>query len=694
MRAAEARAPRGSLTESLSQQSRPAPAGGGGPHTEPLSQDLAGLARLRGLLAGGDYARARAAAEALLAAAPQSRDALYALAVSQRHLQRMPEALATLARLEQLHPKYTRLFQERGQCYVTLRSPEPAIRAFERAVQLCPALPACWQALQALYRLTGRHADAAGAAAELARLARLPREVVLATVKFADGDLYEAERIVREFLLTHGDHIEAMRLLARIGLELDILDDAELLLESVLALAPDYHAARYDYAVTLLRRHKHVRATEQIARLLALDPGNRIYRTTEAAVAMGLGNYRRALELYQGLLREAPEDPELHLSVAHALKTLGRTPEAVAQYRAAAAARSDYGETYWSLANLKTYRFADEELARMRAAEAAAGTALADRYHLCFAIGKALEDRREYAEAFAFYQRGNALKEGELRYKPEVIETNARLQAEVCSADFFAARSGCGCPSPAPIFIVGLPRSGSTLLEQILASHSQVEGTTELADVPRLVQELQGRRHDDVNPRYPGVLRELGAAELRALGERYLEDTGIYRKSARPFFIDKNPNNFRHLGLIRLMLPNAKIIDARRNAMACCFSNYKQLFAVGQRFTYSLEHLARYYRSYVALMDHWERVLPGRILRVQHEDVVNDLDGSVRRILDFCGLAFEPACLRFYATERSVNTASSEQVRQPIYRAGLDQWRHFEPWLGSLRAALGTLAEP
>ncbi len=694
MRAAEVLVPRGILTESMSQQSGPGRAVADGHADDPASRADAEFLRLRGLLEAADYRRALAAAEALLAQLPQSREALYALAVSQRHLKRLPEALVTLARLEQLCPKYSRLFQERGQCYVALRSPERAIQAFERAVQVCPALPASWQALQTLYRMRGRDAESANAAAQLGRLAGLPREVVTATVRFSDGDLYEAERIVRQYLLAHGDHVEAMRLLARIGLELDVLDDAELLLASVLALAPDYHAARYDYAIALLRRHKHVRATEEIARLLAHDPGNRVYRTTDAAVSMGLGNYARALGLYQELLRQSPQDPELHLSVAHALKTLGRTQEAVAGYRAAAAAKPDYGEAYWSLANLKTYRFAEEELAGMRRAETAAGTGLQDRYHLCFALGKALEDRGEYAESFAFYERGNALKDGELRYKPEVIETNARLQMTMCTRAFLAARAGFGCEAAAPIFIVGLPRSGSTLLEQILASHSQVEGTTELADIPRLVQDLQGRQHDDAHPRYPGVLTELQAADCRRLGERYLEDTRIYRKSAKPFFIDKNPNNFRHLGLIHLMLPNARIIDARRNPMACCFSNYKQLFAVGQRFSYRLEHIGRYYRSYLELMEHWDRVLAGKILRIRHEDIVNDLEGNVRRILEFCGLAFEPACLRFYETERSVNTASSEQVRQPIYREGLDQWRQFEPWLGPLRAALGTLAEP
>jgi hypothetical protein len=324
----------------------------------------------------------------------------------------------------------------------------------------------------------------------------------------------------------------------------------------------------------------------------------------------------------------------------------------------------------------------------MRAAEAAAATAAVDRFHLCFALGKALEDRAQYGESFAYYERGNALRRTMSRYRPELHELNTRLQIEVCTAELFARNKDTGAPAPDPIFIVGLPRSGSTLIEQILASHPAVEGTHELAEIPRVVAELQGRDTDSDTPRYPAVLAEMRAADFRRLGERYLAETRVYR-TGRPRFIDKMPNNFRHIGLIHLALPNARIIDARREPMACCFGNFKQLFARGQEFAYGLQDLARYYRTYLELMRHWERVLPGRVLRVQHEDLVDDLEGNVRRILDYCGLGFEPACVEFYKTERSVRTASSEQVRQPIYREGLDQWRNYEPWLGSLRAALG-----
>ena len=660
--------------------------------TPPSSRLETEIKRVRALLEQSEFAQGLAAAQVLAAEAPESRDVLYMIAVSLRYLQRIPEALQTLERLEHAHPGYPRLYQERGHCYVAQRAAEPAIEAFERAVTMSPALPASWRALQTLYRMLGRPADAEKADAQLRNLAALPHEIVTAFSMYADGEILDAERVVRDYLLAHGDHVEGMRLLAKIGLDLDVADDAELLLARVLELAPQHREARYEYAIVLLKRHKHVRAREEMEKLLALDPDNRMYRTTHATVCIGFGDYQ-ALPRYRELLAETPDDPELHLSIAHALKTLGQTTEAIRAYHEAAASRPDFGEAYWSLANLKTYRFSEIEIAKMRTAEASPRIQLADRYHMCFALGKALEDRAEYAESFAFYERGNALKKIECRYRPEPLERTARLHESLCTAEFFAERAGLGCDSAAPIFIVGLPRSGSTLIEQILASHSQVEGTMELADIPRMVQDLQGREVIGGEQRYPGVLGSLSAAQLTRLGERYLTDTLVYR-TGKARFIDKMPNNFRHLALIHLILPNAKIIDARREPMACCFSNFKQLFASGQQFTYSIEDIARYYRMYVELMAHWDAVLPGKVLRVQHETVVRDLEGNVRRILDFCGLDFEPACLEFHKTSRTVHSASSEQVRRPIYREGVDQWRHYEPWLAPLKAALGPLAAP
>ena len=639
------------------------------------------------------HSEALAAAEPLLAQSAPNTDLLYLVALNQRYLNRIPDALAVLERLEQHNPRFSRLYQERGHCYVALRDAPRAIEAFLRGVNINPALPASWSMLQSLYRMAGDEKNAATAAQHCATLRNLPPEVIQASGLFADGELTPAENIVRAYLLKHGNHVEAMRLLARIGLERDVLDDAELLLEAVVTLAPDYRAARADYARALLRRQKYLHSRKELETLLRLDPTNPEYLKDYAAACVGLGDYEPIIRLYRELLAKAPkagpETADLRLWIAHSLKTIGRQQEAIEEYRAALAARPEFGDAWWSLANLKTYRFSAADIESMRAAEASPDIPPVDRYHLCFALGKALEDRGEFSGSWSFYERGNALKHAENRYLPEITETNTRLQSQVCTRGFFTARAGWGTPDPDPIFIVGLPRSGSTLIEQILASHSQVEGTQELADIQRIVLELRGRAADLENPRFPGVLADLSPEDFRKLGARYMEDTRIYRKTGRPFFIDKMPNNFRYIGLIHLMLPNAKIIDARREPMACCFGNLKQLFSSGQEFSYSIDDIARYYRTYLELMRHWNEALPGRVLEVQHEDVVADLESHVRRILDYCGLPFEPACLEFHKTQRSVRTASSEQVRQPIFREGLEQWRNYQPWLESLQMALG-----
>jgi len=653
----------------------------------PASPVEAEVHRIRALVQASKYAQALDAAEELLGQVPENRDVIYMIAVSQRYLHRLEQALATLARLEKLHPAYSRLFQERGHCLIALRNPAAALEAYLHAVHLNAALPASWESLRILFRACGRIEESEQAAAHVAKLKALAPAVVIASSMFADGEIHEAERIIRQHLQISPRDVEGMRLLARIGIQLDVLDDAEFLLESVLTFSPKYHLARYDYVRVLLQRHRNVKALEESKLLLRAEPANRDYRAVYATACLALADYDEAIRTYRQLAREAPEAADLHLSIGHALKTLGRQKEAIAAYWSAADVNPSFGDAYWSLANLKTYRFADDDIGRMRAQEARPEIGLADRYHLCFALGKALEDRGDYAESFTYYQRGNALKKDEIHYRPETTERNARLQMSVFTPEFVASRQGVGCARADPIFIVGLPRAGSTLLEQILASHSQVEGTMELADITRLVVRLHGRINDQSAPLYPANLREMPAEKLTGFGEKYLADTQIYR-TGKPFFIDKNPNNFRHLGLIHLILPNARIIDARREPMACCFSNFKQLFAAGQEFTYGLEDIARYYRSYVQLMAHWDAVLPGKILRVQHEEIVENLEHNVRRILAFCGLDFEPQCLEFHKTERSVRTASSEQVRRPIFKDGLDQWQHFEPWLGPLKQAL------
>ncbi len=652
--------------------------------------------RIRGLVQARRFQEAVSAAGSLRALYPENRDVLYLLAIAQRQAARLADALGTLADMERHHPGASRLYQERGHCYVALKDAPHAIEAYEHAVRINPALPDTWSMLEGLYKIVGDEGRREVAAAHTTKLKSVPPEVITATGLFCEGELAASERLIRAFLLRNGDHVEAMRLLARIGVARDVLDDAEVLLAAALKMAPDYIELRRDYACVMLDRHKHAEALAQLQGLLERDPKNIDYRTLRATATVGLGDHEAGVRGFADVLADTqPESrlaADLHLSIAHSLKTLGRRAESIDEYRQAIKVRPKFGDAYWSLANLKTYEFSAEEITQLEAAEADPSTALIDRYHLCFALGKAYEDRKEYAASWRFYECGNALKRAESRYRAELLEQNTANQKRICTRGFFEDRSGYGTPSREPIFILGMPRAGSTLLEQILASHSQVEGTQELANVPRAVLDLQGYNPDLNDPRYPKCLAAMPADELRALGEKYLADTRIYR-TGKPHFIDKMPNNFRHVGLIHLMLPNAKIIDARREPMACCFGNLKQLYARGQEFAYSIEDIARYYRTYLDLMEHWDAALPGRVLRVYHEDVVEDLEGSVRRVLDFCELPFEPGCLEFHRNERSVRTASSEQVRQPIFREGLDQWKNYEPWLGPLRAALGDANE-
>jgi tetratricopeptide (TPR) repeat protein len=572
-----------------------------------------------------------------------------------------------------------------------LRRPADALRAFRQAVTLNPALLASWSKLAELYARESDESAAEHAREQLQRLRALPRELLSVASMLHEGRLYKAERLCRSFLKQNPRNVEGMRLLAELGVRLLVLDDAEFLLESAVEFEPDNLAARHDYVKILQKRQKYARALEEAETLRRRAPGQPAFELLFANQHAAIGDYDAALEIYDRMIAEHPGLPGTYLVRGHALKTVGRYEDAIDSYRSAISQRPAFGDAYWSLANLKTYRFPKEEIERMRVAEREPATGLVDRYHLCFALGKALEDRRQFDESFGYYERGNDLKRAETRYSPERIEREFRAQAETCDEHLFHRAKTHGCPAPDPIFIVGLPRAGSTLLEQILASHSQVDGTMELPNILALAHRLSGRRMVGDDPRYPGVLAELEPEQLREFGEKFIEDTRIHRSGA-PYFIDKMPNNFRHIGLIHLILPSARIIDARREPMACCFSGFKQLFAEGQEFTYGLEEIGRYYRGYVELMDHWDRVLPGVVLRVRYEDVVSDLESQVRRILDFCGLPFEDNCVDFHRTARPVRTPSSEQVRQPIYTAGLEQWRHYEAHLGPLRDALGTLA--
>ena len=412
-----------------------------------------------------------------------------------------------------------------------------------------------------------------------------------------------------------------------------------------------------------------------------------MFDLTYANQCVAVSHFEEALEIYDHVIEAHPDFSQTYLSRGHALKTVGRLDEGIESYRSAYRARPSYGDAYWSLANLKTYRFTDAEMGQMRAQIERPETATEDRFHLCFALGKALEDREEFAESFRFYEQGNGLRKAGLRYDPERLPLAMQRQIEVCNEQFFREIEGSKTACNDPIFVVGLPRSGSTLLEQILASHSQIDGTMELPNIIATAHRLNGRRLETEDANYPKVLSELTTKHFKKLADKYIADTKIHRKNA-PRFVDKMPNNFMHVGLIHLMFPNAKIIDARRHPMACCFSGFKQLFADGQEFTYSLNDIANYYKNYVALMRHWDEVLPGKVHRVHYENVVADAENEVKKLLDFVDVPFEKSCLDFYKTERSIRTPSSEQVRQPIYKSGLEQWRKFEPFLDVLKSIL------
>ncbi len=501
-----------------------------------------------------------------------------------------------------------------------------------------------------------------------------------------EGRPLRAEQQCRAFLKDHPHHPEAMRALAQIAQKFGSLEEAEFLLESVTVIYPDHIQARIEYIEILRERQRFEVAHAQSEILLARDPRSPVFLSHHAINEMHMSHFENALSLFDQVLEQIPGDPATLTSRGHALKTFGRSEEAIASYKQAFQSKTEHGEAYYALANLKTYRFSDEELQLMIDEEAKPELLPMGRIHMCFAIGKAFEDKGDMAQAMSYYTRGNELKRETSRYHAENMSVELNAQIEQFTPDLLAHHRGSGCTARDPIFIVGLPRAGSTLIEQILASHPMVEGTMELPYILATAHRLRNKAKNDGG--YPAGLVDLSTDELRDLGQRYIDDTRIHRTDT-PYFTDKMPNNFRHIGLIHLILPNAKIIDARRDPLDCCFSGFKQLFAQGQEFSYGLREIGAYYRDYVRVMAHWDEILPSRVLRVQHEDVLDDLEGQVRRILDYLELPFDENCVRFHETKRPVRTASSEQVRRPLNRAGVDRWRPFAPHLKPLIEVLG-----
>ncbi len=568
------------------------------------------------------------------------------------------------------------------------------VLAAEQAREILQASPrnadAC-RLLGAALRRTGE--DEAAERAELEAIEASVHDPALmrAAEALLDNDLPVAEDILRPRLHDKPTDVAAIRMMAELAARLGRLQDAEHLLRRALELAPGFAPARANLATVL---YKQNRPAEAIAALAPLEGRDEDASQSLKAAALGrIGAYEEAILLYAAVLQRFPGQAKVWMSYGHLLKTVGRQADSIAAYRRALGLEPGLGEVWWSLANLKTVRFDGADVEAMEAALAAPGLTEEDRLHLHFALGKALEDRSEAEPAFGHYAEGNRIRRGQLRYDPGEIGEHVRRSIALFTPALFAARAGQGCPAADPVFVLGMPRAGSTLIEQILASHPQVEGTMELPDISDLAKRLGGRKSRGGASAYPECLADLDADALAALGAGYLDSTRIQRKTDRPFFIDKMPNNWLHVGLIRLILPNAKIIDARRHPLACCFSNFKQHFARGQGFSYDLAELGRYYRDYVTLMAHVDVVQPGAVHRVIHEALVEDPETEVRALLAFLGLPFDPACLKFHENERAVRTASSEQVRRPINREGLEQWRPFAPFLGPLREALGPVLE-
>jgi tetratricopeptide (TPR) repeat protein len=638
---------------------------------------------------GADPGRALREAEAILKLAPADPRARLIVGSARRRLGDPARAKAILAPLAAAFPRAAHTQYELGLVYEALGERKKALAALRNAVTLRRELAEAWRALGDLLFLDGDAAGAEAAFAEHGRASIQNPALRPAADALFEGRLDQAQALLSSHLRGHGADPVALRLLGEVLVRLELHGEAEVALAEALRLDPDDHGARFSYATAIFRQQKGAPALAEAEKLLRLDPGDAAYLNLLAGCLALLGDFDRAIAAYADLLARYGRQPRIWLNHGHVLRTVGRREEAVNAYRRAVSLAPGLGDAYWSLANLKVAALSRDDEAAIEDQLGRADLDPDDRLHLCYALGKALEDRGAYAVAFQHYAAGAALRRRTLVYDAGESTAVVHRSTTVYTPAFFAARVGAGFPAPDPIFIVGLPRSGSTLVEQILASHSAVEGTMELPEIGLFAKSLAEAGRGT----YPGCVGGLGHADLRSLGELFLERTRIQRKLGRPFFIDKMPNNFWHIGLIRVILPSAKIIDARRHPMATCFSAFKQHFAQGQSFSYDLGDLGRYYRDYVALMAHFDTVLPGRIHRVIYEDMVEDTQAEVRRLLDYCGLPFEDACLKFHQNDRAVRTVSSEQVRQPIFRQGLDQWRHFEPWLGPLKEALGPSLE-
>ena len=565
-----------------------------------------------------------------------------------------------------------------------------ARRSLEQAVSLNPKLIAAWRDL---YEVRAAEGDDVGAA-EAYRNAMGNRELDPLLHKALElvgqGKLGVAEGICREYLKRRPHDVDAIRLLAEVGISLGLIGEAILLLERCLELAPEFHMARTNYVTALARHQRFDEALTENKRLREAQPNKLAHQVQYATTLSLAGRFEMAHIQFAKVLEQAPDNERILTSFGHSLRYGVKSEEAITIYLRAIEAEPSAGEAYWSLANLKTFRFDDTQLANMQSQLAALKLPSEDKAHLAFAVGKALEDRQEYDHSFSAYAEGNAIRRQKSGYDADKTNARVGLLIQQCGENLW---DGAGHPSDEPIFIIGLPRAGSTLLEQILASHSRVEATAELPFIGRIIGEMVAGRERGDEPLYPRVLNELSVDERHARGQQYLDLAAGYR-TGKARFIDKLPNNWEHVAFIKTTLPNATIIDARRQPMAACFANFKQLFARGQEFTYSLEDIGHYYADYLCLMSHWHDIFPGGLLTVQYEDVVDDFDMQVRQLLSHAKLDFQEACLRYYENDRAVRTASSEQVRQPIYRDALQLWERYTAHLAPLESILRERGVP
>lgn len=636
--------------------------------------------------------RAEELARDYLAEHPGCVDHIRLLATALMRQKRSAEAEEQLRFALTMRPEFPQLHEDLGSALALQSRFQEAIPEFEKAIQLQPALPFARRKLAQALAAVGRREEAEQEIesyiaddperAEIARAIDLQRE----------EKHEQAIELLRELLRRDPGSVNAMRYLAvSLWRGPKNLEDAEALLRQATQLAPDYTGAWMALGGLLMEMNKYPAAITVYQKVTKLEPRN-AQAWASLGGAFGRSMYpEKALQAYEKAVAIDDKSPHVLASYAWELKTVGDQAGALETYRRAIRARPEFGPAYWSMANLKIFKFEDSEVETMlEQVERDDLTAIED-IHFRFAIGKAMEDRKDYDRAWHFYHTGNQRQRAAVEHDPLRFEKRLTAVKDVFTKEFLARRAGAGFEAPDPIFIVGLPRSGSTLVEQILASHSQVEGTAELPILGRIRDSIGRYRMDGVS--YPEAVRELRDRDLCGYGKQFIDEAARYRSTDRPFFTDKLPNNFAMLGFARLILPNARFINARRHPYDCCLGNYKQLFGQGQNFTYDMLDLAHYYQQYHAIMKHWHEAMPGQVLDVHYEDTVTDLETQVRRILGHCGLPFEEQCLRYYETDRAVKTASSEQVRQPIYTSALGKWRRYDRHIGLWKEQLGAIVD-